>query len=391
MALMMIGRMGSEIGTAQNLGGGDKAAARGFAEDSTRMALALGIIYGAIMLLFTGPLISLMQVKVGSDMYTAACTYLRVVAIGVPLTYVTGAITGSFNGAGNSALAFRANSVGLIANMILDPLMIITLNWGITGAAIATLIAQAIVCALFIYSAKRGKTRPFEKFQIFNKINRKRMKAIISWTLPIAIESAAFTGLAMVTTGMVSARYGDTALAVQRVGSQIESLSWLIGGGFASAVTAFVGQNFGAGKLSRIREGYKVSLRALLGWEIIITLILVFAGKFLFSLFLSGSDEMLGMAQTYMRIIAICQIFAAAEGACAGVFKGMGKTLPPSVCSISSNIARPFLCWWLSGLIGINGMWLGMAVSASLRGISIFIWYTIYDLKNRRRGENVIA
>ena len=64
----------------------------------------------------------------------------------------------------------------------------------------------------------------------------------------MAAESGAFTLLAMVVTGMVSSLYGETAVAVQRVGSQIESLSWLIGGGFSSALTAFAGQNYGARK-----------------------------------------------------------------------------------------------------------------------------------------------
>ncbi|NMA67086.1 MAG: hypothetical protein GX957_12795 [Clostridiaceae bacterium] len=186
---------------------------------------------------------------------------------------------------------------------------------------------------------------------------------------------------------MVSAWYGETAVAVQRVGSQIESLSWLIGGGFASAVTAFVGQNYGAQKWDRIRKGYRISLIFLLAWEALVTLILIFWGRYLFALFLKDPPGIIDMGSTYLRILAGSQIFMALEGACSGTFKGMGKTLPPSLCSILSNLMRPFLCWWLSQWMGLNGIWLGITVSAAVRGFAMYIWFTLYERKLSRVGE----
>lgn len=85
------------------------------------------------------------------------------------------------------------------------------------------------------------------------------------------------------------------------------------------------------------------------------------------------------MGETYLRILAGCQLFMALEGACAGTFRGMGRTLPPSLCSIISNLLRPALCWWLAQSMGINGLWMGIAVSAMLRGTMIFIWFTRYQ------------
>jgi putative MATE family efflux protein len=259
MALLMIGRMGSEIGTSQNLGRGDVATARGYAQDSTRMALGLGAAYGVVLVVFAGPLISLLQVKEPA-VFSGACAYLRIVGLGTALTFMSAAITGSFNGAGNSRLTFLANAIGLVVNMILDPLMILGWGWGVQGAAIATVIAQGVVLALFVWLAKRHPHRPFQQFNVFGPMDGQRVRQIVNWSLPVALESAAFTSLAMVVTGMVSAWYGETAVAVQRVGSQIESLSWLIGGGFASAVTAFVGQNYGARQWERIRRGYRISI-----------------------------------------------------------------------------------------------------------------------------------
>jgi putative MATE family efflux protein len=391
MALLMIGRMGAEIGTSQNLGRGDVATAQGYAQDSARISLLLGAAYGLILLSLAGPLVTLLQVK-DPAVFQNATAYLRIVGAGIPLTYLSAAITGAFNGAGNSRVSFWANALGLFVNMVLDPLMILVWGWGVTGAAIATVIAQATVCALFVLFAKRHPQRPFERFRIFGRMARDRVRQILKWSLPIAVESAAFTGLAMVVTAMIAAWYGETAVAVQRVGSQIESLSWLIGGGFSSAVTAFVGQNYGARKWARIRRGYHISLAALLVWEALVTLLLIFGGRFLFSLFLRESPEILDMGATYLRILAGCQVFAALEGACAGTFRGMGQTVPPSICSISSNLLRPAFCWLFAQWIGLNGIWVGIMASASLRGVSMFIWFSLHERRlPRADAEKPVA
>ena len=389
MALMMIGRIGAEIGTSQNLGRGDADAALGYAQESVRIALILGCFYGLVLVTLAEPLVALLQVK-EPGVFASTCDYLRIVGIGIPFTYVSAAITGAFNGAGNSRLSFLANAVGLVVNMVLDPLMILVLGLGVSAAAIATVIAQGMVCVLFVWFAKCHPQRPFMHFRVLGRLCRDRIRQILRWSLPVALESGAFTALAMVVTSMVSAWYGETAVAVQRVGSQIESLSWLIGGGFSSAVTAFIGQNYGARSWKRIRRGYRISLGALLGWEIVVTLLLIFGGRFFFSLFLREPPEILEMGATYLRILAGCQLFMALEGACGGTFRGIGQTLPPSLCSIASNLIRPLLCWLFAQWMGLNGLWLGITVSAALRGILMFIWYTLSERRIPHADEPAV-
>ena len=375
-ALMIVGRVGAEIGVSQNLGAGNREQAQGFAQEAGRIALALGGLYGLVLLTLAGPLVSMMQVQ-EAEVFSGAVDYLRIVSLGEPLVYLTAAITGGFNGAGNSRLGFWANAAGLVVNMVLDPLMILGLGWGIRGAAIATVIAEGIACGLMLAFARQHPKKPFERFSLRGRFDSGRVRQIIKWSLPVSLESGAFTMLAMVVTGMISSTHGASAVAVQRVGSQVESVSWLIGGGFSSAVAAFIGQNYGAGKWTRFRRGFRTAMGVMLAWQTFTMLLLFFAGRFLFSLFLDHPPGLVDMGAQYLKILAGCQIFMALEGTCSGTFRGMGMTLPPSISSISANLLRPFLCWALAQRIGLDGFWLGISLSAALRGLTMFAWFTL--------------
>lgn len=380
MALLIVGRTGAEIGVSQNLGAGDREKALSYAQQSSRIALTLGLAYAFLLIAFAKPLLSLMRIK-EENVLEAAGAYLRIMALGETMSYVSATISGSFNGAGASRLSFMANAWGLAINMILDPLLILFLGWGIRGAGIATVIAQSVVFLLSLVLVKRQHKTPLPGFRLLGGFDGKKVRQIFKWALPVSLESAAFTLLAMSVTTMVSSRYGALAVAAQRVGNQFESLSWLVGGGFSSAVSAFMGQNFGAKKWDRIRKGYRVSLSAFLIWEAAVTLVLVFLGRFLFSLFLSQPKEVVDIGAEYLLILSGCQLFTALEGTCGGTFRGMGKTVPPSVTSIASNLIRPFLCYLLSLKLGLTGIWLGISATAALRGLAVFVWYSVYQRK----------
>jgi Na+-driven multidrug efflux pump len=93
---------------------------------------------------------------------------------------------------------------------------------------------------------------------------------------------------------------------------------------------------------------------------------------------------MLGTA--YLRIFAFCQLAMCLEGAASGGFKGTGKTIPPSVVSISANLARPVLALFLSRTgLGIYGVWLAVIITANIRGVWICLWYYFNSLSAGRR------
>jgi len=392
MAFFLFGRMGAEIGVSQNLGRKDIDAARAYAQNSITFGLIGGLFIASIFILFHTQLIGLFQIR-EEHVAREAAEYLAIVSISLPISFTSAAINGIFVGAGNSRTSLMVSGFGFILNMLLDPILIFTAGLGIHGAAMATVIAQSLTICLAIIMLLKSKNRPFEKMWLSFKPDKAIFKQIIKWVTPVSLESLLFSSLSMMLTPLV-ANYGAGALATVRVGSQIESLTWLIAGGYAAALTAFTGQNFGAEKWTRINKGFKISTIIMSLWGLLIAFVLYFGGGILFGVFIPDEPEVIKMGIHYLQVLAFVQIPACLEGVAAGIFRGKGKTLPPSIVSITSNILRVIFAYGFIQFtdLGLTGIWIAVAASAALRGTCIFIWYVIHSRKEPKTDsiENMI-
>jgi len=378
-ALMIFGQTGASIGVSQNIGRGDRNEAMRFAETALTMSMVLGIMFMAFIMLLKAPLIGFFQIQEAS-VDAMAQSYLLWVAPFVPLSYINAVITACYIAMGNSRAPFFVNGVGLCLNIVLDPIMIFTLGWGIEGAAAASVVAQGTELAVFIYITKLSKNKPFGHIRFLSLPSSGRIRQIFSWALPVSMESLLFTILSMMLTRII-ATWGSGALAVIRIGSQLEALTWMIGVGFASAITVFTGQNYGALKWMRIHKGFKASLVMMSVWGLIVSAILFFGAKFLMGAFLDEPST-LAIGISYLRIASLCQILMCMECVSSGLFRGMGKTLPPSIASISMNTARLILAYFLAKTsLGLNGVWWAISLGAAARGVILILWYMLYSKK----------
>ena len=187
--------------------------------------------------------------------------------------------------------------------------------------------------------------------------------------------------ISMILTRMVSA-FGAGAIATQRVGGQIESVSWNTADGFAAALNAFVGQNYGAKKPDRIRKGYNISFKILAVWGLIVTGAFVFLPGPIASLFFHEKD-VLAIAINYLIIIGFSETFMTIELMTIGALSGLGMTKLCSIISIAFTSARIPLAIILGGLIGLSGIWWALSITSIIKGIIFtctFLWIT------RKRG-----
>jgi len=388
MALIFIGRMGAEIGVSQNMGKGDVEAAKKYAQSSFLVSLVLGAVYSVFVIIFCGPLIAFFNID-DAQVVREAELYLTFTAIALPAIFAHHVITGCFNGFGNTKLPFYINSFALALNIAITPIFIFTLDMGIVGAAVATIIASVVNLILKIWAMKRYINRPFEDFKFFGKIDIERIRQIFKWGLPVAIESALFTLLFMVVSRRV-ADFGVGAIAAQRVGSQVESLSWMMAGGFASAVTAFMGQNFGAKKYGRLRLGYKISITAMGFYGVFVTIILFVFAHPLIAMFLSD-PEAIAMGTVYLRIFSVTQILSCMAGVAAGSFRGKGLTIKPTIVSVTCNVLRVIFAYALAATaLGLNGIWVGITISLFVNNIWMLVWYRLDARKLPRDDDEEI-
>jgi len=387
MALIVIARMGAEIGVSQNIGRGDEAAAKKYAQQALMLSIVLGVIYAAVTIVFRGSLIAFFDID-DALVVLQAEQYLAFTAIALPFAFGHMVITGVFNGFGNTKLPFYINSACLALNIAITPIFIFTLEMGIIGAAVGTIIAWAVNLVLKLWALTRYVGRPFETFEFIGKIEVDKIKQIFKWGVPVAIESALFTFLFMVVSRFV-ASFGYGAIAAQRVGSQVESLSWMMAVGFASAVTAFMGQNYGAKKYGRLAQGYKISIIAMALYGAFVSVVLFVFARPMISVFLYD-PEAIAMGTSYLRVFAFTQILTCMEGVAAGAFRGKGLTIKPTIVSVSCNILRVIFAYALgTTALGIDGIWIGIAISVVIRGIWMLVWYQINSRKLPKVDEEV--
>jgi putative MATE family efflux protein len=386
MGFLLIGRMGAEIGVAQSLGRGDKNTAVEFLRNALFVNLVLGALCTAAFIFAAKPLVAFFPLGEKAILDDAA-VYLCIVGFGVIPAFITGVATGTYNAAGNSHTPFILNSVGLICNAVLDPFCILILGMGIRGAAYATAFSQLLVCVLMFIALKGFKNRPFKNFHLCSGLNVETITTILKLAVPIALESLIFCSLTMLSQ-RIEARFGAAAFATGKIGAQIESLTWLIGGGFGSALVAFVGQNYGAGKIARIDKAVKLSLALMGTWGIAVAVFFCVLGRYIFYIFLPD-PAIAELGKYYLWIVAAAQVSMNLEAVWAGTFKGKGKTIPPSLVGIATNVLKPVLSMVLSRTaLGVYGVWAAIAAGDVLRGVCLFIWYEFsLSVENHRRSK----
>ena len=369
-------RIGGQVTVGQKLGAGQQKEAAEYAACALRMGLFLGIIYGLICALFNKPLISFF--KLNSPEVIAEARWYLVIAGGLLIFFFLDQVIGGILAAmGNTVTTFRVTTVGLVINLVLDPVLIFGLGpfprLEVIGAALATVFAQMIVFLLYL-KAIWNEPVIFRNLRLLRRSNRVHLNEIVKIGLPSALQDLLFSAISMVIARFV-AGYGDAAVAVQKVGGQIESISWMMGGGFAMAVNSFVAQNYGAGKIERVRKGFRTAIMIMGIWGLFNTFLLMTFPKFFFSIFISEPD-VIPMGVDYLRIIGISEVFICLEGAATGAFQGLGKTVPPSIVGITFNALRIPAALLLSHTaLGLNGIWWVLTVSCIFKGTILPLWY----------------
>jgi putative MATE family efflux protein len=386
-AFITIPQIGAAVGVSQSIGRKDLIETKSYIRHSLQLNIALAVLYGATMIIFRKQLIGFFNIN-GDDIVSMAISYLVIVSFGMVFFFLPPVLTAIFNGHGDSRTPFRINTIGLIINIMLDPVLILGLgpfpNMGVKGAAVATIFAQFVVTMIFMFVITK-KTDYFDSINFLQKPDWRHLGKIIKFGLPVAVQSGVFTFIAMIIARILS-RWGSTPIAVQSVGSQIESITWMTAGGFQTALSAFVGQNFGAKKWDRIYKGYFISIGIIAIFGTITSCLLIFFPGPIFSIFIS-EKEVIREGIIYLRILGVSQLFMCIEMTTSGAFNGLGRTVPPSIVGIVLNALRIPGALLLTTMLGLSGVWWSISLSSVLKGTILTTWFIIF----LRRDPEIIA
>ena len=383
--LAAMARMGGQVQVAQCIGRGERDRAHGFAQAAVQLATLMGMAYAVISLVFTRQMVAFFQLT-DPEAQTAALSYTKIACGLIVFSFLTLTMTGLYTAQGDSKTPFLANLIGLVTNMILDPVLILGPGpfpkLGVVGAAIATVTAQAIVTMMMILGVIiQKKENVLKGIRLTAKIPKEYLGGLCRIGIPTAIQGMAYCAISMVLTRMVSA-YGAEAVATQRVGGQIESISWNTADGFAAALNAFIAQNYGAGKMDRVRKGYRACLWTVGIWGLLISFVFICFPKAIADIFFH-EPKAVATAVGYLVIIGFSEAFMCVELTTVGALSGLGRTRLCSIISIAFTSARIPLAIILGGLIGLSGIWWALSITSIIKGIIFtctFLWIT------RKRG-----
>ena len=381
--LATLAKMGGQIKVGHALGAQKKEDAASYAQSSIQMGIVFAIGFGILSVVFADEMIGFFQLN-SAQVIQDAKLYLMITCGLVIFSFMNQIFTGILTAMGNSRTSFIATGIGLVLNIVLDPLFIFGFGaippMGVAGAAIATVLAQLVVMLLFLYTILRD-TVLFSNIHILHSYSSQHTMEIFRIGLPSAVQSMLFSGISMVIARLI-AGWGDAAVAVQKVGSQIESISWMTAEGYAAALNSFVAQNHGAKNTDRILEGYRLSMIVMLSWGVFCSLVLIVFPQLIFQVFIQEA-EVLPMGVDYLRILGVSQLFMCMEITTAGAFSGLGKTLPPSIVSITLTGARIPMAILLGRWLGLNGVWWAITISSIGKGIVLLGWF----LKDIKRAD----
>ncbi|MDR1258491.1 MAG: MATE family efflux transporter [Tannerellaceae bacterium] len=377
-SLALLNKVGAEVSVGQSIGANNMDDARLFASHNLTIGLLLSALWGALLCLFARQIVGFYRLD--PDITEQAVDFLRILTLGFPFVFLSYSFTGIHNAAGRSRIPFFINGVGLIMNIVLDPLFIFVMDWGTAGAACATCVSQGAVCFLFIYHLRR-RSRLLGSFPFFVRLRERYTRRIFRLGLPVALLNMLFAFINFCMGRTASASGGHIGLMTLTAGGQIEALAWNTSQGFSTALSAFTAQNYASGHHQRVLGAYRATLGMTSVFGIFCTLLFMFYGEEIFSLIVPEHEAYIS-GGIFLRIEAYSMLFMMLEITMQGLFYGTGRTIPPAIISIGFNLLRiPLAIILSSTALGLAGIWWAISLTSTAKGITSFIWFRLLRKK----------
>ena len=312
----------------------------------------------ALALLAVGPILRLLQVEEAA--YGEAYLYLMVVCAGLAGSIGYNLNAGILGGLGNSRSTLLFLAVASVMNILLDLALVLAFGLGVFGVALGTILAQAFSWLFGVFYISRRY--PEISLRLLpRRFDRTLFRQIMGIGLPAGIQMSLVALGAMVVMGKINS-YGKEFTAGYNVGFRLDQLAFLPIQSLSSAVISFVGQNTGARKPDRARQGIRVAVALSAAWAVLMTAVLLPLREPLVAFF-SPTPAVIHAGAVYLQCIMPFYFMFAVMFCLNNAMRGAGDSVFPMVNVILSLIlVRVPAVYWLADRFGPDYMYYGMAV-----------------------------
>ncbi|MFH1835765.1 MAG: MATE family efflux transporter [Methanobacteriota archaeon] len=354
------------------------------AEHALVLAIALSIFFMVGGIASTSFLFSLMGVtEVVNDL---ALDYIHIILLGSPIFFLAMVGNSIIRGEGEMKFPMYGMGAAAILNIILDPICIFTLGWGVKGAAIATIAARAfgmLIIFAYFFMDKTWLKIKLHKFSF----NLEYVKGIFSVGVPSSISNLSMS-IGMFLLTIIVAGFGTEALAAFGIGFRLDSLAILPALGVSISVVSLVGQNVGAGQFKRAEEmTYKAGLFATACMALLGLFFMIFSRQII--MLFNNDPLVVSYGSSFLRIVPISYFFVGLSIVISGAFLGSGHALPSLALTIIRVIIFNIpLAYLLSRTMGIQGIWYGILFSSLIAFIVAVAWFRRGRWKTQKKQLN---
>ena len=349
---------------------------------SSILITILGIVFSEHIFILLG---------LPEDIMPEALSYLNIYLLGMFFFFGFSGISSILRGLGDSKTPLYFMMIATVNNILLDLLFVVVFKWGIQGAAFATILSEggAFLTAVIYLNKKHPIIKLSFRKYIFD---RDIFKSCIRIGLPTGFQQS-FVAFGMMAIMSIVNGFGTNAVAAYSAAMRIDSFVKLPAITFSSALSAFVGQNLGAFEERRAKTGLKATLLFSTIYCIIASLLIILFGKHIMSLFTTDPD-VIKIGQDYLLIVSSFYLLFSIMFSFTGFLRGAGATLIPMIATFTAlYIVRIPAAIFISGLIGVNGIWWAEPMGTFIGMIILLVYYRSGKWKGkvvvRKRDEEM--
>lgn len=374
--------MGGTIIIAQYYGAKDIEKVKRTIDTMYVFLFVSALILTIVGIALSGPIFRM--IKLPEEVIPEAILYFNIYITGFIFFFGFNGISAVLRGLGDSKTPLYFLIISTIANVILAILFVGVFKWGIAGSAWATVISQAgAFVSGIIYL---NKTNPVVKLTTLKLgFDREIFKQSVRIGLPSGLQQT-FVALGMLALMRIVNDFGTNVVAAYSVAGRIDSFASMPAMNFAAALSTFVGQNIGAQKLNRVKEGFSATWLMSSGLAIATSAVILIFPRWLMGLFTSDAEVII-IGAHYLVIVASFYILFTTMFVIGAVMRGAGDTIIPMFITLFSLwLIRIPLAWILSKKMGIDGIWWSIPIA----WFSGMILSYIYYLKGNWKTKSVV-